>query len=94
MEAKFNAEFLAKVVKDSKMTPKEISSKVGITYTGLWKMLNGKGTPTAENLFKISMVFGIPMERFFQADPVSDAYSIKAICFYNMAKQMLDDENE
>ena len=55
------------------MTQKELADRVGVTRQTIVAIESAKYSPSLELAFRISYVFGSPLEEVFAYDPAADA---------------------
>lgn len=52
------------------MTQQELADAIGVTRQTVIAIEQDKYSPSLETAFKIALVFGVPLERVFQYEPV------------------------
>lgn len=58
---------------NDEMTQKELADRVGVTRQTIVAIESAKYSPSLELAFRISHVFGSPLEEVFAYDPAADA---------------------
>lgn len=65
----FKGQIINKLIEKNNTTKKALSEYVGISYNQIFRIIDGKAMPQADNLEKIADYFDVSMDLFFDRHP-------------------------
>ncbi len=69
--SRFNPDTIKDFRIKNNMSQKELSERLGVTNRAVSKWENGISKPSSENIFSLSRIFSVPVERFYSQNPSS-----------------------
>lgn len=68
----FKGQIINKLIEEKNTTKKALSDYVGISYNQIFRIIDGKAMPQADNLEKIADFFDVAIDLFFDRKPTAN----------------------
>lgn len=67
----------------------KVAELASMSKSYLWELENKELNPSGKTIYKLSLVFGVPMEYFYDEELKIDEEIVFAKCLFNKAKQLI-----